>query len=137
METLSYSKYQGDRFSVFLGSILERLDAGQVVKLIMEPGDCTHYEFLLANDGEVCHLVYLSENKGWQITLGYCHLVPWWLRAELAIQNKYLNQHTLHLVCELFNRIYDDNYDMPRYFDFETATCILAEGEAIYDDYHR
>lgn len=109
-------------FSLFQNEVFVTMEEAGHYFFGLEPGDGTHYEFLLWWKDRNA-LIIAHHIAGWCVEVGRGMLVPSYLQEKTLVR---INDHTKYLVCDLVNQwVFDGG---PRMFDWEKAKAIW-EGE--------
>jgi len=116
---------KGDDLNHFLGTILILLSAKPVF-MMLEPGDGTHYEFVCTYDRDRDRVFWGQiRDSG-----GNCGMLPGTQAFHIDYFHEKMgdsmNRYTVHLVCELHNRLFGKTGDYTTYYNFEQGRAVLA-----------
>lgn len=110
---------EGDDFTNikdFIVAVRLALIDGQPVITILEPGDGTHYEFLILMDDAYFYISKLETNT-WALKLSHNFTHVGYIAEKMDRKG---NEWMAYLVAELSNNIKNSTYGNP-FFDWEKA----------------
>jgi len=116
-----------ESISNFVECLKRIMESEGNVLVVLEPGDATHYEFLLIQCGG--SLAIAMPQVGWSLIVD-CEpitVTPGYIEDKL---NMKLNPYTLGVICQLLHDIYDGS---GKFYDWDKAIpieIVRPEGEA-------
>ena len=102
----------------FVARVRKILEIDGNIQLVLEPGDSTHYEFLLIHLGD--SLAIANVVHGWSI-FGSCNpmtITPGYIEDKVGMK---INPFTLGVLCQLLHDIYEGS---GTYYDWVKALPI-------------
>ena len=99
----------------FVARIRKIMDVDGNVMMVLEPGDATHYEFLLIQ--LVDSLAVANVMHGWSI-FGSCNpmtITPGYIEDKVCMK---INPYTLGVICQLLHDIYGSSGE---YYDWDKS----------------
>ena len=111
----------------FVECIKRIMESEGNIYLVLEPGDATHYEFLLIQCG--VNLAIAMPQVGWSIivTCNPMTVTPDYIEDHLSMK---INPYTLGVICQLLHDVYEGS---GKFYDWDKAIpieIVKPEGEA-------
>ncbi len=95
----------------FIHRAKEILESEGNVLLVLEPGDATHYEFMIIQCGD--NLAVAAPQIGWSFLSGTVGITPGYIESKTGLK---INPYTLGVVCQVLQDIYGGE---EQYYDWE------------------
>ena len=99
-------------YAAFVEAVELELKVREFVHLVMEPGDCTRYEFIIINSHKATIMAYVSEITGWAVVTG-----PYMEPGDFISHNSH-NSWTATVAAQL---LADIRRQKVKYFNFKVG----------------
>lgn len=107
--------YKGGNLEVFQTNLHRIFTNRGTVLVIVEPGDATHYEFLIVDLVSQSRMLVSSYVDGWARNIGHGEIVPWYLTENIRFP---VSPYTSHLFTDIINMA--QGY-ASRFYDWERS----------------
>lgn len=125
---MAFREVYGD-IANFVFAVRQIMESDGNVLLVMEPGDATHYEFLIIQCGD--NLAIAAPERGWSVLSGIVGVTPGYIESKTGLK---INAFTLGVICQVIHDVYNpDSKEV--FYDWEKAlpVGIVRPGDEVED----
>ena len=116
----------------FINVVSQLMELRGEVHLVLEPGDCTRYEYLIKTLDPLSTLIAcLGPGYGWCVVAGVPpFVVPGYLMSKMKNGEKAI--YSIYLICQVLRDVLGVKTGS-QYYDFQKSEPILPQEEAEAD----